>query len=595
MEARRAPSRMTIPLRGFSALSDNTHYAQDRGPCQTCYECRPDAKEMAATPNHGVCVMCNAKTGARRCARCESTQYCSVECQRADWPMHKLVCKQFQTASDASRPSESHFRVLFFPHEASQPEFCWASTNGSDELVVQHATINSWRASMKGRYSKAEASDPLVNHALTRDGAMRGKVFGHALRVAYWQPPEGVTGHLEGFNETVLSLMTETLAKLGHHQYGPLVAFAYKLDSEFDYQAMDDMTTADFRHLVDWFHNSAWNPTVYDLDRYRGKTVPGLLIPDSTHLSSESCSEPHNIINNVIGMRVPLLSVTIPDKLNVDQRCSSPLCPPRRLPAIMEMCLRGDIWHAFPLGPLLLGLPWINRNAIITDIHNTGSRRRWPAQRWNNTMARYLRQGVHIHGGKMTIEPLNMSDGLIVFHERGLKIDPLHLQAYNDFINRPQPASARERSYTKESFSKFWKALQSGKVKSQGVDKATFKEAASPYDGFDDEQPASVLVPEMARQYGILMRLFRGQEIREEIKSMLDERCFVADPGLGFFRVPEEFAFWLRDPFNDEFNKETADDTAPSAQDLQTPATDGEGDRLASLAAASLNFMDKQL
>lgn len=591
---------MKIPLRGFSVLDSSTEYAQDRGPCERCYECRPDAKEMAAKSNHGVCVMCNTRTGSRQCAQCASTQYCSVECQRADWPMHKLVCKQAKTASDDSRPSESHFRVLFFPHEASQPEFCWASTNGSDELVVQHDSINSWRTTMKDRYTKAKSSDPLVIQALTRDDSMRGKVFGHALRVAYWQPPEGDSGHLDGFNETVLSLMSGTLAKLSHRKYGPLVAFAYKLDPEFDYKAMDDMTTADFRHLIDWFHNSVWNPTVCDLNRYPGKKVPGLLIPDSTHMASDGgcsggCSGAHkSITNRVIGRRVPVLSVTIRDKLNVDQRCCSPLCPPRTIAAIKEMCVGGDIWHAFLLGPLLLGLPWIGRNAIITDIHNLSSRQQWPPSRWSRTLARNLRQSVHINGQQLTIQPLNMSDGLIVFHERGLEIDPLHLKAYDEFIDHLQEQPPAERCYTREAFSTFWKALQDGKVKSLwGIDKATFKGVASPCDGFDDEEPASVLIPEMARQFGILTRLFRGQGIRDKVVKVADERCFVANPSLGIFLVPSEFAFVVREPFGDGPSKETADDTTPSAQDRQTPAADGGADNLARLAAASLNLMDK--
>ncbi|KAI9034157.1 hypothetical protein DFJ74DRAFT_753453 [Hyaloraphidium curvatum] len=35
----------------------------------------------------------DAEATIRRCGRCKSTSYCSVECQGADWPSHKDKCK----------------------------------------------------------------------------------------------------------------------------------------------------------------------------------------------------------------------------------------------------------------------------------------------------------------------------------------------------------------------------------------------------------------------------------------------------------------------------------------------------------------------
>lgn len=29
----------------------------------------------------------------KRCSRCRSASYCSVECQRADWQLHRQVCR----------------------------------------------------------------------------------------------------------------------------------------------------------------------------------------------------------------------------------------------------------------------------------------------------------------------------------------------------------------------------------------------------------------------------------------------------------------------------------------------------------------------
>lgn len=46
----------------------------------------------------GTCIYCgcveNATTQIKKCSRCYSTSYCSRECQKADYSLHKLICKQ---------------------------------------------------------------------------------------------------------------------------------------------------------------------------------------------------------------------------------------------------------------------------------------------------------------------------------------------------------------------------------------------------------------------------------------------------------------------------------------------------------------------
>jgi hypothetical protein len=44
----------------------------------------------------GQCAGCGAKEGTEKkmmkCSRCEIVRYCSVVCQKKDWPVHKKVC-----------------------------------------------------------------------------------------------------------------------------------------------------------------------------------------------------------------------------------------------------------------------------------------------------------------------------------------------------------------------------------------------------------------------------------------------------------------------------------------------------------------------
>lgn len=43
-----------------------------------------------------LCVMCEKSTNKNLCSRCKKVRYCSAECQKKDWPSHKMVCEQKQ-------------------------------------------------------------------------------------------------------------------------------------------------------------------------------------------------------------------------------------------------------------------------------------------------------------------------------------------------------------------------------------------------------------------------------------------------------------------------------------------------------------------
>ncbi len=53
-------------------------------------------KAMTAVEHKKICASCGAKSCTFKCAKCKSVSYCNRECQAADWPNHKRVCKIFQ-------------------------------------------------------------------------------------------------------------------------------------------------------------------------------------------------------------------------------------------------------------------------------------------------------------------------------------------------------------------------------------------------------------------------------------------------------------------------------------------------------------------
>jgi hypothetical protein len=52
---------------------------------------------LYASLDMGVCATCSRKWGGdmkmNRCARCGTAAYCSAECQKTDWKVHKWICR----------------------------------------------------------------------------------------------------------------------------------------------------------------------------------------------------------------------------------------------------------------------------------------------------------------------------------------------------------------------------------------------------------------------------------------------------------------------------------------------------------------------
>ena len=56
-----------------------------------------DLRELAQTDLASIkksCASCGAQGNDMKiCVRCQGPRYCGRECQRADWPQHKRVCR----------------------------------------------------------------------------------------------------------------------------------------------------------------------------------------------------------------------------------------------------------------------------------------------------------------------------------------------------------------------------------------------------------------------------------------------------------------------------------------------------------------------
>ncbi|KAI9052185.1 hypothetical protein LZ554_003545 [Drepanopeziza brunnea f. sp. 'monogermtubi'] len=63
-----------------------------------------------------VCTVCHNPDSSKRCSACKVARYCSHECQKKDWALHKLVCKFLQNHPPDSEPQEIECVKIHSPH-----------------------------------------------------------------------------------------------------------------------------------------------------------------------------------------------------------------------------------------------------------------------------------------------------------------------------------------------------------------------------------------------------------------------------------------------------------------------------------------------
>jgi hypothetical protein len=54
-------------------------------------------------------------------------KYCSTTCQQRDAAQHNTICSTFQDFQQ--RPSNQHYRSIYFPTNAESPRFIWLRMN----------------------------------------------------------------------------------------------------------------------------------------------------------------------------------------------------------------------------------------------------------------------------------------------------------------------------------------------------------------------------------------------------------------------------------------------------------------------------------
>jgi hypothetical protein len=78
---------------------------------------------MATAQGQAICTMCD-RVGTKLCSGCKAIHYCSTACQKMDWPIHKIICKDYIQFLQA-RPGPDHHSAIYFNPSEAQPQFIW--------------------------------------------------------------------------------------------------------------------------------------------------------------------------------------------------------------------------------------------------------------------------------------------------------------------------------------------------------------------------------------------------------------------------------------------------------------------------------------
>lgn len=100
------------------------------------------------------CPICSAKfsedEAEGRCTGCKSIRYCSENCQRIDWPLHKILCQKYADfEKNNPRPADivdgrkttSHKLAILFSGDSTNVELIWLGVEFGSEIDEKNGTV----------------------------------------------------------------------------------------------------------------------------------------------------------------------------------------------------------------------------------------------------------------------------------------------------------------------------------------------------------------------------------------------------------------------------------------------------------------------
>lgn len=199
-----------------------------------------------------ACTVCNAQ-GAKSCSSCHSSAYCAPTCQRADWRIHKTVCRSLKDIPP--RPTPSHKLGILFPVESRVPQLIWYESERK---------VDVWGVSVEGEPEEEEEEEgaefdiaklgsvmgddkPPVQYMPFQINPVKRFELDHTLNLVC-REEHGIDG--SKLNRCILEM---TKDKTPHNWRGPVVALRQVGVGYQPYSVYEDITLADLHHAVAYF------------------------------------------------------------------------------------------------------------------------------------------------------------------------------------------------------------------------------------------------------------------------------------------------------------------------------------------------------
>ncbi|KAH6707851.1 hypothetical protein DL95DRAFT_450274 [Leptodontidium sp. 2 PMI_412] len=86
-----------------------------------------------STSSSNTCSTCQKPSGDKKCTACKCTYYCSPECQKTDWVLHKTRCQFLQNHPPGAEPQAISCVKIHSPHTRYE----------AVEISSDHAVFNT--------------------------------------------------------------------------------------------------------------------------------------------------------------------------------------------------------------------------------------------------------------------------------------------------------------------------------------------------------------------------------------------------------------------------------------------------------------------
>jgi MYND finger len=185
------------------------------------------------------CTICNSPN-SRSCASCRSVAYCSLECQQADWPVHKTLCKTFKAFQSSTRHSSSSKLGLLLPVDSKTPRLVWIECeqieNDEYEPPSEYPHVQSLLGTDK----------PFPEHKPINRNVFRGFDLDHRVYVVCRE-----TFLVDG-SKTNICVAELTRGAMLYDWRGPIVILSMP-GTSIGACMYQDITLSDLRTAVDYF------------------------------------------------------------------------------------------------------------------------------------------------------------------------------------------------------------------------------------------------------------------------------------------------------------------------------------------------------